>query len=157
VKSNDANEGKLLAAWLLKQPAEERARLMVYGSGDKPLGTLRALMPDQIVMSRNQLKKCGYTYIALGWSGFVPQAGNHTLVLMPINMTWLAWGWPNRFLSRMEGVGSPVFVLGPYRKDENGAEGLNTVDDFRKLPAGYSGGIWTDELETIAPLIAGTA
>ena len=51
----------------------------------------------------------------------------------------------------MASANSAVFVLGPY----NGGEfstGIDTPDLFRRLPADYSGGIWTNEIELIAQL-----
>jgi glycerophosphoryl diester phosphodiesterase len=69
------------------------------------------------------------------------------IVLVPINVaTWL-WGWPDQFLNRIERVGSQVFALGPYYGGEF-STGLDTVEDLMKLPPGFSGGIWTNELET---------
>jgi glycerophosphoryl diester phosphodiesterase len=70
-------------------------------------------------------------------------------VLVPINIGPWLWGWPNRFLDRMDTVGSSVFVLGPYRSGEFSA-GIDTPNDLKRLPAGFSGGIWTNEIEAIS-------
>jgi len=68
---------------------------------------------------------------------------------VPLHVAPWLWGWPDRFLERMEGEGSAVFVLGPY---EGGgfSTGIDTPEDLARLPAGYSGGIWTNEIEAIA-------
>ena len=63
---------------------------------------------------------------------------------------WL-WGWPDRFLNRMEAANSAVFVLGPYSGGEF-SSGVDTPELFQQLPDKYSGGIWTNEIETMAPL-----
>ncbi len=96
IKSNDRTEGVLLAARLARMTPAERAQLMVYGSGDRPLDELRRRLPDLVVMSETQEKACVARYIALGWTGYVPQACRHTMIVVPLNYTWLAWGWPNR-------------------------------------------------------------
>ena len=60
-------------------------------------------------------------------------------------------GWPDRFLNRMKAANSEVFVLGPYRGGEI-STGIDTPEHFARLPQNYSGGIWTKEIEAIAPL-----
>jgi glycerophosphoryl diester phosphodiesterase len=43
-------------------------------------------------------------------------------------------------------------VLGPYRGGEF-SSGIDTPEQLARLPQNYSGGIWTNEIETIAPLV----
>ncbi len=84
----------------------------------------------------------------------MPADCRHTVVVVPLNYTPYVWGWPNRFVARMKAAGSPVFVMGPYHKG-TAFGGIDTVEEFRELPADYGGGIWTDEIETIVPLVRG--
>ena len=49
----------------------------------------------------------------------------------------------------MDTANSAVFVLGPYSGGEF-STGIDTPKLFARLPQGYSGGIWTNEIETIA-------
>jgi glycerophosphoryl diester phosphodiesterase len=148
IKSNDQSEGQLLAHALGTLPAERRERLMVYG-GDAPVAALSNALPDIRTMSRNTLKTCLLSYIGYGWTGVLPEACQNTIIYVPINVASWLWGWPNRFLSRMESAGSSVFVIGPYHGGEF-SSGIDKPDDFARLPAGYSGGIMTNEIETIA-------
>jgi len=151
VKSNDPAEGWLLADALRRLPAEQRNRLMAYG-GDAPIATLHAALPGIRAMSRATLKSCLLGYIGLGWSGIMPQACRGTMVLVPINVAPWLWGWPDRLLQRMSGAGSRVFVIGPYHGGEFSA-GIDTPDDIGRLPPHFAGGIMTDEIETVAPLV----
>ena len=121
---------------------------MAYG-GDKPIAVLAQLLPDVRTMSRGSLKACLISYIAYGWTGFVPQACSHTLVFVPINVAPWLWGWPNRFLMRMKSASSPVFVLGPYRGGDF-STGIDTPADIARLPGGYSGGVLTNEIEMVS-------
>jgi glycerophosphoryl diester phosphodiesterase len=148
IKSNDPSEGEQLAAALNDQPPDKRARLMVYG-GDQPVAALKRLLPDVRAMSRSSLKACLTLYIAYGLTGLVPDACRDMIVLVPINIAPWLWGWPDRFLSRMGSAGSSVFVIGPYR---GGAfsTGIDTPEDIARLPSGYSGGVLTNEIETVA-------
>ncbi|EJN14177.1 glycerophosphoryl diester phosphodiesterase [Bradyrhizobium sp. YR681] len=148
VKSRDANEGAKLAAVLNALPAERRRRIMVYG-GDEPIEVIRRDTPEVRTISRGAIRSCLIGYIGYGWTGLVPAACRTAMVLVPINVAPWLWGWPDRFLDRMTDANSAVFVLGPYSGGEF-STGIDTPELLARLPQGYSGGIWTNEIETIA-------
>jgi len=147
VKSRDPSEGIRLAGALSRYPAAQRQALAVYG-GDEPVAQVRRLLPDVRTASRSSLKSCLLRYLALGWSGHVPESCERSIVLVPVNMAFLAWGWPHRFQRRMEGAGSQVFALGPY--SGGFTSGIDTPGDLARLPASYAGGIWTNEIEWLS-------
>ncbi|HTN97178.1 MAG TPA: glycerophosphodiester phosphodiesterase family protein [Nordella sp.] len=148
VKSNDPKEGELLADVLAKLPPERRRAFIVYG-GDRPVMALKQRLPDITVFSKESLKDCLYPYIAYGWTGLLPGACHDTALLVPINIAPWLWGWPNRFLDRMEDADTRVFALGPLRKSD-GTAGIDSLEELDQLPKGYSGGIWTNEIGLIA-------
>jgi glycerophosphoryl diester phosphodiesterase len=150
IKSRDRTEGEKLAAVLNALPAERRRLIMVYG-GDEPIEAIRRLVPDIRTISRATIKRCLVSYIGYGWTGMLPPACANAMVLVPINVAPWLWGWPDRFLNRTEAANSAVFVLGPYSGGEF-STGVDTPELFQQLPEKYSGGIWTNEIETIAPL-----
>lgn len=151
VKSRDPGEGRKLADHLGKLTDRERSRLTVYGN-DIPLSALREAQPDVRLMSRGSLVDCLLRYLGVGWSGYVPAACRNTMLLVPVNYAPFLWGWPNRFLNRMQSVGTDVYAVGPYT-GRNFSTGIDTADDLARLPSGYSGGIWTNRTEEIAPLV----
>ncbi|MCC7253774.1 glycerophosphodiester phosphodiesterase family protein [Hyphomicrobium sp.] len=153
IKSRDAAEGRMLAARLSKLPEAARARLAVFGD-DVPLGALSTVLPDMRTMGRGTLKSCLLSYIGLGWSSHVPRACHGTMLLVPINYAWALWGWPHRFLARMQEAGTEVYVVGPYT-GRAFTTGIDTAFDIGQLPEGYTGGIWTNRVHAIAPLVAG--
>jgi glycerophosphoryl diester phosphodiesterase len=150
IKSNDASEGEQLAAKLSELPTPRLADLIVYG-GNAPVASFAARLPAVRSMSRASLKSCLLGYFALGWTGYVPSACHRSMVLIPINYARWLWGWPNRFLQRMRNVGTDVYVLGA-REEEEFSRGIDSEEEFRRLPAGYSGGIWTNRIDRIAPM-----
>lgn len=150
VKSRDPSEGERLANALNKLPRERRAQLMVYG-GDEPVDVVRKRVPDIRTISRAAIKSCLLGYIGYGWSGVVPSACHNAMVMLPINVAPWLWGWPDRLLNRMKAANSEVFVLGPYRGG-GFSTGIDTPEQFARLPHNYAGGIWTNEIEAIAPL-----
>ena len=101
---------------------------------------------DIRTISRASIKSCLLGYIGYGWSGVVPKACRNAMVMLPINVAPWMWGWPDRFLNRMKAANSEVFVLGPYRGGEF-STGIDTPEQFARLPQNYSGGIWTNEIE----------
>lgn len=148
VKSRDAAEGAALAAVLNGMPSARRADFMVYG-GEEPVGRLRQLAPDLRTLTRSDLKSCLLRYVAAGWSGHVPQVCRGMVLMVPVNVAPWLWGWPGRFLERMDAAGSSAFLIGPYG-GEGFSTGIDTPEDIRRVPAGYAGGIWTNEIEAVA-------
>jgi glycerophosphoryl diester phosphodiesterase len=151
VKSRDPTEGRQLAAALAQLPPAQRAGLIVYG-GDEPVAEVRRRLPDVRTASRASLKSCLLGYLALGWSGYVPEPCTRSMVLVPVNFTPVVWGWPHRMQRRMEQAGSEVFVLGPF--SGGFTTGIDTPEELARLPAGYAAGIWTNEIEPVARALA---
>jgi glycerophosphoryl diester phosphodiesterase len=152
IKSNDPAEGRHLAARLQLLPPAQLQRLMVYG-GALPVAEVRAKL-DIATMSGATLKRCLIRYFLLGWSGYVPADCDRSLLLVPANYAPWLWGWPNRFLDRMGQHRSAVFVIGRH-EGEDFSKGIDRIEDLALLPTGYAGGIWTNRIDRIAPVIAG--
>ncbi|MGQ9371979.1 glycerophosphodiester phosphodiesterase family protein [Azospirillum sp. ST 5-10] len=151
VKSRDPAEGTMLADALARLPPDRRRLLMVYG-GDEPVAAFRQRLPDVPTASRGSLRGCLLRYLAVGWSGTVPDACRTRVVLVPINLAPWLWGWPDRFVARMRAADSHVFAVGPYAGGFT--TGIDTPEDLARLPPGYAGGIWTNEIATLARALA---
>ncbi|MBX5048707.1 glycerophosphodiester phosphodiesterase family protein [Rhizobium lentis] len=147
IKSRDPSEGEKLAAVLNGLPAARRAGIIVYG-GDEPIDVLHRLSFDIKTASRKSLKGCLFGYIGYGWTGVLPEACKHRMMLVPINIAPWLWGWPDRFLNRMEEAGTEVFLLGPYRGNDF-STGIDDPAQLSRLPQDYAAGIWTNEIEAI--------
>lgn len=149
VKSNDPKEGELLASYLAKLPKEQQSKLAVYG-GDEPIAALKEKLPDMRVMSKATMKSCLIPYLATGWTGYVPSACENTQLHIPEKIGPWLWGWPNKFLHRMNQAKTRVIVVGGNGSDFS--SGFDTTEDIKRLPADYSGWIWTNRIDRIAPL-----
>ncbi len=155
IKSNDPNEGSALVAKLKTLPDAELRRLLIHG-GERPMSIIRAQLPSVRTWSPQAEKRCLSSYLALGWSGYVPSDCRNSVLMIPSNIGSLLWGWPNKFLGRMERAGTSVFVWDEMSLKDmrtGRSKGLNSVQDLQKLPSEYSGGIWTDNIEVIGPQI----
>lgn len=148
IKSNSPKEGKLLAVYLKSFPASVTDKLFVYG-GEKPTAALKQFMPDLRTTTRVSALSCLRNYSRWGWSGIVPTSCSNGVVYLPINLAPKMWGWPDRLLSRFHSAGSEVFVIGAYHGGDY-SNGVDTVAEFESLPADWSGGIMTNELELLA-------
>jgi glycerophosphoryl diester phosphodiesterase len=151
IKSNDADEGRRLAERLTSLPPQQLQRLMIYG-GALPVAAARQML-DIPTMSATTLKRCLIRYFLLGWSGYVPSDCERSLLLVPVNYAPWLWGWPNRFLNRMNDHGSAVFVIGRY-DGEDFSSGIDRPEDLTSLPSDFAGGIWTNRIDRIAPLLS---
>lgn len=150
VKSNDANEGRMLAAKLAELPDERLERIMVYG-GDVPIRELRDRLPRVSTMSRASLKDCIIRYAAIGWTGYVPEACRRSLLFVPTNVGPLLWGWPHLFQRRLARYGTVIYAVGTY-SGGGFTTGIDTRDDLDQLPAGYAGGIYTNRIDSLSEL-----
>ncbi|MEO8114314.1 MAG: glycerophosphodiester phosphodiesterase family protein [Phenylobacterium sp.] len=149
IKSNDPSEADRLDAYLKAHPQARPERLSAYG-GVWPISRLAQLRPGLRPYSRKTLKACALGYMAVGWTGYMPQACRRTTILLPLDYTWAAWGYPNRLQARFRAAGSYIYLLGP-QNGKAGLEGVNTPEQLAKVPPHWGMGVLTDSIETIGP------
>ncbi|MVO98051.1 glycerophosphodiester phosphodiesterase family protein [Paenibacillus lutrae] len=149
IKSNDPQEGGQLARYLETLPDNRLQQLTVYG-GDEPIAALQSSLPGIRVMSLATMKSCLLPYLAAGWTGYMPSACENTQLHIPEKIAPWLWGWPDRLLSRMDRANTRVIVVGGSGSDFS--SGFDTPQDIQRLPGGFTGGIWTNRIDRIAPL-----
>ena len=148
LKRGDASDGDLLADVLSTASPELRARSWVYG-GDAGVERVRQRLPDVRTFGASGLKACLLPYLAWGWTGAVPASCHDTVLLVPINHVGKLWGFPNRFLARMEGAGSEVVLIGPW--SGGATTGVDDEDARVLVPEDWGGWVWTNRIEAIGP------
>jgi glycerophosphoryl diester phosphodiesterase len=150
IKSDDENEGIQLATYLKKLPAKRLEQLTVYG-GDKPIAAIKERIPSLRTMSKATMKKDLITYMALGWTGYIPSSLKHGELHIPDKVAPWLLGWPNRFLNRMDKADTRVIVVGG---NEFGFSSgfFDSLEDIKRLPDDYTDGIWTNRIDKIAPV-----
>ncbi|OHV76706.1 glycerophosphodiester phosphodiesterase family protein [Rhizobium sp. LCM 4573] len=149
-KSRRTEEGEALAAMLSAEPAFRQAVFGVYGGGEPTERTV-ALVENMPGFSNRSAKSCLVNYLALGWSGHVPEDCRNTLVAVPANYAFLLWGWPERFYARMQAAGSDVILMGPYEAGDAGTSGIDDAESWNLVPAGFPGLVWTNRIEAARP------
>lgn len=147
-KSDRASEGKALAS-LLQDNALRANVFAVYG-GAAPTRIAQEI--GLIGFDRKALVKCLASYVALGWSSYVPPACRDRLIAVPMNVGPWLWGWPHKFTRRMAREGTPVILWGPY--DGSGfSSGVDDAETLARVPKGFDGYVWTNRIEVIGPLV----
>lgn len=150
LKSDEQKDGEKLGEYLSLLSDENLGRLVVYG-GDRPIAALHERLPQLRVMSKATMIEGLLAYMAIGWTGYVPGSLRNTQLHLPEKYAPWLWGWPTRFLRRMEGANSRVILVA----GEGGfSEGFDTVEDLMRLPRGYTGGIWTNRIDRIASVFS---
>ena len=123
--------------------------ISVYGN-DPALDLLRNHYPEMKILSKSKLLGAFTRYLLIGWTGVIPNSIRNMEIHVPLKYAELFWGWPDKFLQRMDKANTRV-VLVQY---VNGwSEGFDSENDLTKLPEGYTGGIWTNRIDVIGPLL----
>lgn len=150
-KSRESDEGDRVLAYIDAIGAAEYERLAFYGA--EPADRVRELRPDLRVTGRGRLMQCVKSYMLTGWFGRVDEPCRNTIVFVPANYGWLAWGYPNLFLQRMQAANTEIMIVGPIHRGERpGIGGIDDAEAFAMVPRDWRGGIVTDRIEVIGPL-----
>lgn len=146
LKSDDPRDGDLLADALVRRDTPLALRI-VYG-GARPVERVRERLPGLRTFDRQRLKECGIAWLGVGWSGYVPSACRNTVVLVPIDLAPLLWGWPSRFEARLADAGSRVVLTGP-RSGGGWISGIDTPEQAAAIPNAFSGWVWTNRIDLL--------
>jgi glycerophosphoryl diester phosphodiesterase len=150
-KSRESDEGDRVLAYIDAIGAAEYERLAFYGA--EPAGRVRELRPDLRVTGRGRLMQCVKSYMLTGWFGRVGEPCSNTIVFVPANYGWLAWGYPNLLLQRMQAANTEIMIVGPIHRGERpGIGGIDDAEAFAMVPRAWRGGIVTDRVEVVGPL-----
>ena len=147
VKDNEPPDAALLAEHLSRLPREQLSRMTIFAR-DATLAMLRERLPSLRLFSVGSITNCLIRYIAYGWTGVVPARCYNSALFVPINVAPWLWGWPNRFMNRMNAAQSSVILMGAYPGREI-SPGLDTPENLARIPTNYDGGIWTNELDLV--------
>jgi glycerophosphoryl diester phosphodiesterase len=147
IKSDDPEEGRLLAKYLKDYDFGNSSNISVYG-GDNPIAALKEEMPVMRVMSKSTMKSCLYPYITIGWTGYVPESCENSQLHIPEKIGPFLWGWTGKFYERMEEVNTRVILVAG---DGGFSEGFDKVEDLERIPERFTGYIWTNRIDLLGP------
>ena len=149
IKSGASRHGEAFVTLIRNNPEWVSQIWGVYG-GHKTSKLAAEQLGNLRWYSRQTTKACLKDYAILGWTGHVPEACQTGIVAVPHNYARLLWGWPRKFEQRMTNSGSTVILLGDHQSGNSGSRGIDTPDQFARVPKGFGGLIWTNRIEVIA-------
>jgi glycerophosphoryl diester phosphodiesterase len=153
IKDGARSVADSLVAYLRANQIEASDRLTFFG-GVGPLRRLRKILPLVRTWSAGSAGECLFGYLETGWFGRVPRACDDGIIIVPIEQADLLWGWPNRFLERMRGHRTEVMLVGKIDSIANGQwSRLDTLQELSRVPIGFDGSIWTDQIRVTGPAI----
>jgi hypothetical protein len=103
-------------------------------------------------------RACYDDYFKLGWLGIVPESCRGKTMLIPLDGQLKIWGWPKRFMARMNAADVRVILARPDEHveaavDVYGPRGLSTVTQLPEVPRDFTGYLLVDDISTIGPAI----
>jgi glycerophosphoryl diester phosphodiesterase len=146
-KSKDPADADTLLAALRRGGAAATDRRFGFYGDPAIVRRVKQLAPGAWAFSVQDTKACLTDYVKFGWTSYVPGSCRNTTVMVPLNYQWAIWGWPKRFLARMEGVGTRVILTGDYRK--GGALGLSKAEQLDKVPRDFRGYLWIEDFYAV--------
>ena len=149
IKDGGNEIGPILLNFLETLDESSIDNISVYGN-DLALDLLRDHYPQMKTLSKSRMVGAFLRYLLIGWTGFVPGAIRNMEIHLPVQYAKLFWGWPDRFLQRMDKVNTRV-VLVQYV--DGWSDGFDSEADLMKLPENYTGGIWTNRIDVVGPLL----
>ncbi len=146
VKDGDVETYQVLwTDYLSRMTKDQLSLITVYGDDDG-IDYLREQSPDLRLLSMRMMKKALLKYELLGFTGYIPKELHNMELHLPLKYAKFLWGWPNKFVKRMESVNSRVvIVLG----DGKWSEGFDTEESLEAIPKGYKGYIWTNRIDKV--------
>lgn len=143
IKTNTVETGQILWSYLSEMSEERISKITVYGS-NKAIEYLKDQYPELRAMNKDIMIKAFLVYEAIGWTGYVPKAVHNTEFHLPLKYARFLWGWPEKFIKRMESVNTRVVVVNGNGK---WSEGFDGEVDLKNLPQEYRGYVWTDRID----------
>jgi glycerophosphoryl diester phosphodiesterase len=145
-KSKDPADADALVAAFRRAGVEIDGKYVFYGH-PRVTDRMKQLVPGVSTFWKEGMKTCLTDYVKWGWTSLVPDTCRNTVVAVPLNYQWAIWGWPKRFIARMEGVGTKVILLGPYEGGE--IAGLDRPEQLGKVPRDFRGYLWIEDFYNV--------
>ena len=149
VKDSDIKTYEVLWNDYLSTMTNERlAQITVYGN-NTGIEFLREQSPTLRLLSMSMMKSALLKYELIGFTGYIPKELHNMELHIPQKYAKFLWGWPNKFVKRMESVNTRVVLVAG---DGKWSEGFDTVESLQLIPKGYSGYIWTNRIDKISKI-----
>lgn len=145
-QSKDPGDADALVAAFRRAGVEIDGKFAFYGD-PQVTKRMKRLVPSASTFGKEEMKACLTDYVKWGWTSVVPDRCRNTTVAVPLNYQWAIWGWPKRFIARMESVGTKVMLMGPY--EDGKIAGLERPEQLGKVPRDFRGFLWIEDFYSV--------
>lgn len=146
LKDGDMETTKILWTYLEKNYQGSLSQITVYG-GHEEMMYLREQNSSIRVLSKKLLKDALLKYELLGWTGYIPRELHNLELHIPLKYAKFLWGWPHKFVERMDSVNTRVVIVAGNGK---WSEGFDTLDAIRLIPKSFNGYVWTNRIDVVS-------
>ena len=114
---------------------------------DAAVKVIKTARPEAWAFSISGARKCASDYRA-SLSGAVPEScKGGTMLLTMDDLGFTLWGWPNRFLQRMQDAETQVIIAEDVV--DGRIKGLTDMHQYGDIAHSYNGWIWIDKIEEL--------
>ncbi len=131
--------------YLSNMTSERLAQITVYGD-DTGMEYLRQQNATLRLLSMAMLKSALLKYELIGFTGYIPKDMHNMEIHIPLMYAKFLWGWPNKFVERMDSVNTRVVIV---EGEGKWSEGFDTEESLQGIPDGYKGYVWTNRIDKI--------
>jgi hypothetical protein len=122
-----------------------------YGS-DGAMAAVRKARPDGYAFAIAKARQCTSDYKSSGWMGSVPASCKNGTALVTLDeLGFTLWGWPNRYLARMQASGTRVIIAQDVKGDA--ITGLTTPERYGDIADSFNGTIWVEDIANMGPAL----
>ena len=108
--------------------------------------------PQAWAWSAAQARACFDAYVRTGWTSIMPAICAGKTITVPLDQQWKAWGWPKRFMARMDAAKVRVILTGPATPDGT-ITGLSALEQIPQVPRDFTGYLWVEDIGLIGPAL----
>jgi glycerophosphoryl diester phosphodiesterase len=112
------------------------------------LARLRQLTHGGWILDPAASTACLDGYRRTGWLGIVPDSCRGVTLIVPRRGEWTLWGWPYRFMDRLQGVGARFFIAGEPAADGT-VTGLDSADQLDEVPRHFAGMLLIEDMNEV--------
>jgi len=145
IKDGNMKTVELLSEYISKLPSDYSNLLCFYGDDD-PIQYLKNHNPEYKIFSKKMMVNFLIQYELIGWTGIIPESMKNKVILLPADYATFIWGFPQKFITRMDSVNTVVILV---KGDGSPAEGYDNAEEMKAIPQGFDGYIWTNRIDLV--------
>ena len=121
-------------------------KLSVCGASEEGVHWLRSQSSSLKLLSKKRMLNALIQYELLGFTGYIPEEMKNAELRIPLKYAKFLWGWPNKFMERMEAVNTRVELTAG---GSDLSEGFDHIHSLKDIPEGFEGYIWTNKINEL--------